>query len=89
MKASVVIRRPRPSEHSSIRTVVQTVVDETYGGLWAPPPLQIDEIDAGDWSLAWISVVEVAITGIVLGSFSLLYHLGGRARMGREAGVFP
>jgi GNAT superfamily N-acetyltransferase len=64
MKASVTIRRPHPSEHSSVRTVVQTVVDETYGGLWAPPPLQIDE---EDWSLAWISVLDAAaITGMAL-----------------------
>jgi ribosomal protein S18 acetylase RimI-like enzyme len=63
MKAAITIRRPHTSEHSTVRSVVQTVVDETYGGLWAQPPLQIDE---EDWSLAWISVLDTAITGIAL-----------------------
>jgi len=42
---------------------VQTVVNETYGGLWAPPPLHIDE---EDWSLAWIGVLHATITGMAL-----------------------
>jgi ribosomal protein S18 acetylase RimI-like enzyme len=59
----VLIRRPNPQEHSSVRAVVQTVVDEIYGGLWAPPPLPIDE---EDWRLAWVAIVETKIVGIVL-----------------------
>jgi ribosomal protein S18 acetylase RimI-like enzyme len=42
---------------------VQTVVDEIYGGLWAPTPLLIDE---EDWSLAWVAIVETNIVGMVL-----------------------
>jgi len=42
---------------------VQTVVDETYGGLWAQPPLQIDE---EDWSLAWVAAAGSEIVGMVL-----------------------
>jgi GNAT superfamily N-acetyltransferase len=43
--------------------VVQTVVDETYGGLWSQPPLPIDE---EDWSLAWIAVAGAEIAGMTL-----------------------
>jgi ribosomal protein S18 acetylase RimI-like enzyme len=57
------IRRARHSEHSLVRSVVQTVVDETYGGLWAPPPLSIDE---EDWSLAWVAIVGSEIIGMAL-----------------------
>jgi hypothetical protein len=35
--------------------VVQTVVDEIYGGLWAQPPLPIDE---EDWSVALAAIVD-------------------------------
>ncbi len=63
MTSDIAIRRARPSEHSVVRRLVQTVVDETYGGLWAPPPLQIDE---EDWSLAWIGLRGPAIAGMAL-----------------------
>ncbi|MGB6687739.1 MAG: GNAT family N-acetyltransferase [Terracidiphilus sp.] len=43
--------------------MVQTVVDEIYGGLWAPAPLPIDE---EDWSAAWVAVVGSRIVGMVL-----------------------
>ncbi len=59
----VLIRRPQPQEHDSVRVVVQTVVDETYGGLWAPPPLPIDE---ENWALSWIAVLDTKIIGVVL-----------------------
>jgi ribosomal protein S18 acetylase RimI-like enzyme len=42
---------------------VQNVVDEIYGGLWAPPPLPIDE---ENWRLGWTAVVNGEIVGIVL-----------------------
>jgi ribosomal protein S18 acetylase RimI-like enzyme len=58
-----VIRRPVPSEHAAVRALVQTVVDEVYGGLWASPPLHIDE---EDWSLAWVADSEFKIVGMVL-----------------------
>lgn len=58
----MLIRRPQPQEHDSVRAVVQTVVDEIYGGLWAPPPLPVDE----DWRLCWIAVLDTKIVGVVL-----------------------
>ena len=57
------IRRPKPHEYDSVRAIVQTVVDETYGGLWAPPPLPVDE---EDWPLAWVAVVDMKIVGMVM-----------------------
>ena len=59
------IRRPAPNECDSVRALVQTVVDEVYGGTWASPPLPIDE---EDWSLAWVAVSESKIVGMVLTS---------------------
>jgi ribosomal protein S18 acetylase RimI-like enzyme len=59
----VIVRRPSRLEHASVRSVVQTVVDDTYGGLWAEPPLRIDD---EDWSLAWIAVAGAEIAGMTL-----------------------
>jgi len=59
----VLIRRPKADELDSVRAVVQTVVDEIYGGLWAQPPLAIDE---EDWSVALAAIVDKCIVGIVL-----------------------
>lgn len=42
---------------------MQTVVDEIYGGLWAPAPVHIDE---EDWSLAWVAIFETNIVGMAL-----------------------
>jgi ribosomal protein S18 acetylase RimI-like enzyme len=57
------IRRPQLHEHDSVRAVVQTVVDEIYGGLWAPPPLPVDD---ESWHLSWVAVVNAKIDGMVL-----------------------
>jgi hypothetical protein len=35
------IRRSLPDEGAPVRAVAQTVVDEIFGGLWAPPPLRL------------------------------------------------
>jgi ribosomal protein S18 acetylase RimI-like enzyme len=43
--------------------LVQNVVDEVYGGLWAPPPLPVDE---ENWCLGWVAVVDTQIVGMVL-----------------------
>jgi hypothetical protein len=61
----VLIRRPQPQELDSVRAVVQTVVDEIYGGVWAPPPLPIGE---ANWHLSWIAVLGTKIVGMVLTS---------------------
>ncbi|MFL6444771.1 MAG: GNAT family N-acetyltransferase [Candidatus Sulfotelmatobacter sp.] len=58
----VLIRRPQPEEHDSVRAVVQTVVDEIYGGLWAPPPFPTDE---ENWHSFWVAVGDTKIIGVV------------------------
>ena len=42
---------------------MQTVVNEIYGGIWAPPPLPIDE---ESWNLSWIAIVNGNIIGMVM-----------------------
>jgi hypothetical protein len=61
----VLIRRSQPEEHDSVRAVVQTVLDETYGGLWASPPLPVDE---ENWHSSWVAVRNAKIIGVVLTS---------------------
>ena len=46
-----------------MRNIVQTVVDETYGGIWAAPPLRIDD---EDWSRAWVAVRNNELLGMTL-----------------------
>ncbi len=58
----VLIRRPQPEEQDSVRTVVQTVMDEIYGGLWGPPPLPVDE---ENWHSCWVAVRDTKIIGVV------------------------
>jgi ribosomal protein S18 acetylase RimI-like enzyme len=58
----VLIRRPLPEEHDTVRALVQTVVDETYGGLWATPPLAVGE---ENWHSFWVAVREAKIIGVV------------------------
>lgn len=59
----LLIRSPKADELDSVRVVVQTVVDEIYGGLWAPTPLLIDE---EDWSRAFVAIADTSIAGVVL-----------------------
>jgi ribosomal protein S18 acetylase RimI-like enzyme len=59
----MLIRRPKPDEHDFVRALVQAVVDEVYGGAWAPPPLPVDD---EDWSLARVAVSGTKIIGVVL-----------------------
>ena len=58
----VLIRRPLPEEHDTVRALVQTVVDEIYGGLWAPPPLPVDEENRHSF---WVAVWDAKIIGVV------------------------
>jgi ribosomal protein S18 acetylase RimI-like enzyme len=79
----VLIRRPLPEEHDSVRGVVQTVVDEIYGGLWAVPPLPVDE---ENWHCSWVAVREAKIIGVVRTSGEWLDDLW-LLREGRGYGI--
>jgi ribosomal protein S18 acetylase RimI-like enzyme len=59
----LLIRKPETHEFDTVRMVVQTVLDETYGGLWAAVPLPIED---EDWSRAMVAIVEMRIVGMVL-----------------------
>jgi ribosomal protein S18 acetylase RimI-like enzyme len=61
--SELIIRRPRRDECARVQALVQAVVDETYGGQWAPPPLQIG---TEDWSQGWAAVAGDEIVGIIL-----------------------
>lgn len=63
MMMELLIRSPKADELDSVRATVQAVVDEIYGGLWAAPPLQIDD---EDWSRAYVAIVDARIAGVVL-----------------------
>jgi ribosomal protein S18 acetylase RimI-like enzyme len=93
----MLIRRPQPQEHDSVRALVQTVVDEIYGGLWAPPPLPVDE---ESWSSAWVAVREAKIIGVARTSEEWLddlwvlresrgYGVGQRLLAQGEAEIIP
>lgn len=61
--AQVEIRRPKTEEFAQVRNLVQIVVNEIYGNLWADPPLPISE---QDWSSAWVAVCGGTIAGVTL-----------------------
>jgi len=76
------IRRAGPEENETVRAVVQTVVDEVYGGLWASPPLPVDE----DWHSCWVAVQDAKIIGVAKTSGEWLDDLWV-LREYRECGV--
>jgi ribosomal protein S18 acetylase RimI-like enzyme len=63
MTLKAILRKTNPSEQAAVQDLVQRVVDETYGGLWAEPPLTID---VEDWRQGWVAVVDGEIAGAML-----------------------
>jgi hypothetical protein len=61
--AKVEIRHSKLVEVATVRDLVQTVVDEIYGGFWTDPPVPIGD---QDWSLAWVAVCRETIAGVAL-----------------------
>lgn len=61
--AKVEIRHSKLVEVATVRDLVQTVVDEIYGGLWTDPPVPIGD---QDWALAWVAVCRETIAGVTL-----------------------
>jgi hypothetical protein len=57
------LRHPATDECEVVEALVQTVVDEIYGGLWARPPIPIG---LTDWSPAWVAISQGKITGMAL-----------------------
>jgi GNAT superfamily N-acetyltransferase len=65
MASEVVIRRAQPGEYGSVRTLVETVANETFRDLFAPNPVPLDFEDE-DWSLAWVAVSGGNIVGVIM-----------------------
>jgi ribosomal protein S18 acetylase RimI-like enzyme len=63
MISSIEVRKADAHEKDAIGALVQSVVDEVYGNLWARPPLPIGN---EDWSCAWIAVSTNVIVGMAL-----------------------
>jgi ribosomal protein S18 acetylase RimI-like enzyme len=61
--SQALIRRAIREELHTVQALVQTVVDEIYGGLWASPPLPVDE---ESWDLSWVAIVNGSIVGTIL-----------------------
>ena len=57
------LRHPATEECEAVQALVQTVVDEIYGGLWTSPPIPIGPTD---WSPGWIAISQGKITGVAL-----------------------
>jgi len=63
----VVMRRPQPSEYNSVRTLIETVANETFKDLFAPKPVPL-EFEDEDWPLAWVAVFDEKIVGVIITS---------------------
>jgi len=61
----VLIRHAEPQEHDSVRALVTTVANETFGDLFAPSTVPLELAD-DDWCLAWVAVSNAKIVGVVL-----------------------
>jgi GNAT superfamily N-acetyltransferase len=59
------MRRPQPSEYASVRSLIETVANETFSALFAPNPVPL-EFEDEDWPLAWVAVSDEKIVGVIL-----------------------
>ena len=65
MTIEVVMRRPQPSEYSSVQALIETVANETFRDLFAPNPAPL-KFEDEDWPLAWVAVVHEKIVGVII-----------------------
>lgn len=63
MSTDALVRKVESDEQDSVRALVRTVADETFGALFAPSPVPLDDMD---WSPAWVAVSNAKIVGVVL-----------------------
>ena len=53
-----IMRRPRPSEYSPVRALIERVANETFGDLFAPNPVPL-KFEDEDWPLhGWPFLVK-------------------------------
>ena len=77
------LRHPTETECEAVQALVQSVVDEVYGGLWTSPPVPIGDTD---WMPAWIADKDGMIAGVALTGNDTIEDLWVFASM-RGAGV--
>jgi ribosomal protein S18 acetylase RimI-like enzyme len=57
------IRRPHDGEHDRIRSLVSTVVNETYGSIWPTTPIHVG---GEEWGAGWVAVAADDLLGWML-----------------------
>jgi ribosomal protein S18 acetylase RimI-like enzyme len=65
MAIDVVIRQPQPHEYDSVRSLIETVANETFCDLFAPNPVPL-KFEDDDWSFAWVAVCDAKIVGVMM-----------------------
>ena len=87
-RGSVVnFRHPLKEECAIVRSLVQAVVDETYGGVLAEAPLPITD---EDWTQSWIAMEGAKPIGVVLTHREWvddLWVIAGHRRIGIGSGL--
>ena len=82
MPTTIVIRRARPDENSSVHQLVQAIADETFEYLFATLPVPIGE---ANWFPAWLAISGEEIVGVTMTRdewVSDLWVRGDRRRIG-------
>src|SRR5271165_7562044 len=65
MTIKLVMRRPQPSEYNSVRSLIETVANETFKDLFAPNPVPL-KFEDEDWPLSWVAVSGERIVGVII-----------------------
>jgi ribosomal protein S18 acetylase RimI-like enzyme len=65
MAIEVIIRHPQAHEYDSVRSLIETVANETFGDLFAPNPVPL-KFEDDDWSLAWVAACGEKIVGVMI-----------------------
>jgi ribosomal protein S18 acetylase RimI-like enzyme len=61
----IILRRPRPGEYGTVRSLVETVATETFRDLFAPNPVPL-QFEDEDWPRAWVAISDEQIVGVIL-----------------------
>lgn len=62
MSPQIVIRPARPGENEPVQALVQTIADETFAYLFAPPV----PIGESNWSSSWLAISGEEIVGVMM-----------------------
>ena len=65
MSSELAIRRAQAIEYGAVRTLIETVANETFKDLFAPNPVPLEFKDE-DWPSAWVAVSDKGIVGVII-----------------------